>query len=82
VVNSTNDRPPLTLRDYAILGFYTAMCILSPVVGFCVVSGFPRRFWIEYYPLRWVLLVAFVAYLCWVLPQALALRKKNREASR
>jgi hypothetical protein len=45
----------LPLRDRYILWF---------LVGF----DFPRQFWIDFYPLRWILLVPLVVYLWWNWP--------------
>jgi hypothetical protein len=64
------------------VGFYLAMAILGPAIWFCVIFDFPHQLLARLYPLRWVLLVALVTYLWWVLPPALASRKKNRQASR
>ena len=52
-----------------IFGFELAVCILLPAVWFCVVIDFPHQFWDEFYPLRWVVNVAMVAYVWWLWPE-------------
>lgn len=65
--------------------FYFVLSIFLPLLGFCVALDFPHQFWVEFYPLRWIVFAAMLGYVWWLWPQVLRImaeRRKDRETSR
>lgn len=54
------------------------------ILSICAMLGFPRHIWIEYDPLRWIVIGAMLADFWWSWPlvvEMFAEIRKDREAS-
>jgi hypothetical protein len=51
------------------------------VLTICAMLGFPRQFWTELDPLRWVVIGAMLGDFFWAVPRFLTDFRKSREAA-
>jgi uncharacterized membrane protein YbhN (UPF0104 family) len=73
------------LKADVVFAFGAATCILLPGTWFCAFVDFPHQFWVESYPLRWVVNASMVVYVWWLWPkisETFGKNKKDREAAR